>query len=146
MTVIARQVELPAAPAQVFAFLHDPARRRVWDVSAEQAALDREKPGMNARLTVTGRRMAPSWEGRYTVFDPPKRSVVQLSPGGPGLPFRSYTETIELRPNGSGSILRYAIEYQTSGMWKLIEPFTIGSRLRKTVKGSVNRIYDHFLV
>lgn len=144
MTVIARQIEVPAAPAKVFEFLHDPARRQTWDVSTQQAALDRERPGKGVKITVTGKRMAPSWEGRYTAFDPPKRSVLEVTPG-PGLPFRTYTETIELRPNGSGSILRYAIEYQTSGAWKLIEPFTVGSRIRRTVKASTNRIYDHFL-
>jgi uncharacterized protein YndB with AHSA1/START domain len=145
MTMIAHQVELPASPAKVFEYLHDPARRQAWDVSAERATLDREKPGRDAQLTVIGKRMAPSWEGRYITFDPPKRSVLQLLPGGSGLPFRSYTETIELRPSGSGSILRYAIEYQTSGLWKVIEPFTVGSRLRKTAKRSVSRIYDHFV-
>ena len=70
--------------------------------------------------------------------------MLEVTPG-PGMPFRSYTETIELRPDGKGSILRYSIEYQTSGVWKLIEPFTVGSRLRKTAKRSTARIYDHFL-
>ena len=144
MTVIAHQVELDAAPSKVFAFLHDPARRQVWDVTTESATLDRETPGKGAQLSVTGRRMAPSWEGRYITFDSPRRSVLEVTPGA-GMPFRSYTETIELRPKGSGSILRYAIEYHTSGMWRLIEPFTVGSRLRRTAKHSTGRIYDHFL-
>ena len=109
MTEIVHQVELPAAPAKVFDFLHDPARRQVWDVSAEQATLDREKPGKGAQIAVTGRKMAPSWEGRYTAFDAPKRSVLEVTPGA-GMPFRSLTETFEIRPSGSGSILRYVID------------------------------------
>ena len=144
MTEIVHQVELPAAPAKVFDFLHDPARRQVWDVSAEQATLDRDKPGKGAQIAVTGRKMAPSWEGRYTAFDAPKRSVLEVTPGA-GMPFRSLTETFEIRPSGSGSILRYVITYRTSGLWKLVEPFTVGSRLRKTAKRSTARIYDHFM-
>lgn len=144
MTVISHQVELPASPARVFEFLHDPARRQAWDASAQRAELDQAKPARGAQITVTGKKMAPSWEGRYTAFDPPRRSVLEVTPGA-GMPFRSFTETIELQPNGKGSILRYAIEYRTSGIWKVIEPFTVGSRLRKTARASTNRISDHFV-
>ena len=71
MTVISHQVELSANPTKVFEFLHDPAKRQAWDITAERAALDREKPGKGAGVTVTGKRMAPSWEGRYTTYDAP---------------------------------------------------------------------------
>ena len=146
MTVISHQVELSASPSKAFEFLHDPSKRQVWDISAERATLDQDKPGKGVGISVTGKRMAPSWQGRYTTYDPPKRSVLEVTPGA-GMPFRSYNETIELRPapKGGGSILRYTIEYQTSGMWRLIEPFTVGSRLRRTAKRSVSQIYDHFL-
>ena len=141
--VIEHQVEAAAAPASVFAYLHDPKRRGEWDVSADGSTIEGGSPATGVRLHVHGRRMAPSWVGEYTRFEPPTRSSVRLVEGE-GMPFRSFTQTISVAPRGGGATVTIRLEYEATGVVRLIEPLTLRHRLRKVTQRSLGRIRDHF--
>jgi uncharacterized protein YndB with AHSA1/START domain len=141
--VIEEQVDAAAAPATVFAYLHDPANRGSWDASAESATVDGGSPAAGARLHVRGRRMAPSWVGEYTAFEPPRRSSVRLVEGE-GMPFRSFSQTISVAPRIGCSTVTMRLEYEPAGVVRLIEPLTLRARLRKVTHRSLGLIRDHF--
>jgi carbon monoxide dehydrogenase subunit G len=141
--VIEHQVDAEAAPAAVFSYLHDPAKRGNWDDSAESSTIEGGSPAAGVRVHVHGRRMAPSWVGEYTSFEPPTRSIVRLVEGE-GMPFRSFTQTISVAPRKGGSTVTIRIEYEVAGVVRLIEPLTLRSRLRKVTRRSLARIQDHF--
>jgi uncharacterized protein YndB with AHSA1/START domain len=141
--VIEEQVDAAAAPAAVFAYLHDPANRRSWDASAESATVDGGSPAAGARLHVRGRGMAPSWVGEYTAFEPPRRSSVLLVESE-GMPFRRFSQTISVAPRKGGSTVTIRLEYEAAGVVRLIEPLTLRSRLRKVTHRSLGLIRDHF--
>jgi uncharacterized protein YndB with AHSA1/START domain len=134
---------VPAAPAVVFAYLDDPARRGEWDNGVASAALDGDRPGKGVRISLAGRRTAPSWTGEYTAHQPPKRLAITLVEGR-GMPFSSYTETVEVAPHKGQSMVTLRIEYQATGPIRLIDGFTLRPRLRKKARRSLGRIWQHF--
>jgi uncharacterized protein YndB with AHSA1/START domain len=141
--VIEDQVDAAAAPATVFSYLHDPAERGSWDASAESSTVEGGSPAAGVRLHVRGRRMAPSWVGEYTSFEPPTRSSVRLVEGE-GMPFRSFIQTISVAPRRGGSTVTIRLEYEAAGAVRLIEPLTLRSRLRKVTHRSLGLIREHF--
>lgn len=141
--VIEEQVNAAATPATVFAYLHDPAERGSWDASAESSTAEGGSPAAGVRLHVRGRRLAPSWVGEYTSFEPPTRSSVRLVEGE-GMPFRSFTQTISVAPRRGGSTVTIRLEYEAAGAVRLIEPLTLRTRLRRVTHRSLALIQEHF--
>jgi carbon monoxide dehydrogenase subunit G len=141
--VIEQRVEVAAAPAAVFAFMHDPSQRGVWDASAEGSTIDRPAPAPGVRVHVHGRRLAPSWIGEYSAFEPPKRSTLRLVEGE-GMPFRSFSQAISIAPRRGGSAVTIRLEYEAAGAVRLIEPFTLRNRLRRVTQRSLDALADHF--
>jgi len=141
--VIEDKVDATAAPATVFAYLHDPAERGSWDAAAEGSTVEGDSPAAGVRLHLRGRRMAPSWVGEYTSFEPPTRSSLRLVEGE-GMPFRSFTQTISVAPSRGGSTVTIRLEYEAAGVVRLIEPLTLRSRLRKVTRRSLGLIREHF--
>ena len=99
MPVIEQRASVAAKPADVFAFLHDPTQRPVWDTSVDLCRLEGEAVAAGARLHLRGRRKAPSWVGEYVEVDAPRRSVLRLVEGV-GMPFADYRQTIEVAADG----------------------------------------------
>ena len=142
--VIEDSVEAAATQGAVFAYLHDPRLRGSWDSSADAATIEGEAAAVGARLHVQGHRMAPSWTGQYTAFEPPRLSRLRLVEGR-GMPFRSYSQTITVAPaRGGRSLVTIRIEYVATGVARLLEPVTLRSRLRKVTARSLHRIREHF--
>src|SRR6478672_1897361 len=122
---IEQGVTVDAAPKEVFAFLHDPDRRRQWDAMTDLARLeDATEPAVGVRVHLRGRRTAPSWVGEYTELAPPQRSVLRLVEGV-GMPFSEFSQTIEVAAAKGGSTITLRLEYQARGLGGLLEPVVL---------------------
>jgi uncharacterized protein YndB with AHSA1/START domain len=141
--VIEKHTSAAAAPAAVFAYLHDPDRRGAWDVSVERAALEAEPLAVGARLRLAGRRLAPSWLGEYVEYEPPRRSKLRLVEGD-GMPFHAFAQTITVAPDSGGSLVTLRLEYEPAGALRLLEPVTLRTRLRKVTVGSLDAVRGQF--
>jgi uncharacterized protein YndB with AHSA1/START domain len=138
--VIEQLVAVEAAPAEAFAFLHDPDRRQEWDAMADMARLEGAAPATGARLHLRGHRTAPSWVGEYTEFDPPRRSVVRLVEGV-GMPFSAFSQTLTVAPRGGGgSSVSLRLEYRPRGPVRMVERFTLRPRLASAVRRSLANV------
>jgi uncharacterized protein YndB with AHSA1/START domain len=143
--VIEQRVSVGAAPKDVFAFLHDPDRRRQWDAMTDLARLeDATEPAVGVRVHLRGRRTAPSWVGEYTELAPPQRSVLRLVEGV-GMPFSEFSQTIEVAAAKGGSTITLRLEYQARGLGGLLEPVVLRPRLTKAVRRSLASISSHFV-
>ena len=141
--VIEQRIEVKAAPAAVFRYLIDPARRPDWDSTCDLCRLDGERAAVGVQMQLTGRRMAPSWVGRYVTVEPARRASIELVKGA-GMPFRSYLETLAVRARGGGTEITLRIEYEAAGLVRLIEPITLRSRLRREMKRSAGNLQAQF--
>jgi uncharacterized protein YndB with AHSA1/START domain len=141
--VIEQAVSVPAAPSEVFAFLHDPARRPEWDAMVDLARLEGEAAAPGVRLHLRGRRTAPSWVGEYVELERPRESVLRLVEGV-GMPFSDFRQTIRVAGHESGSRVTLQLEYAPRGPARLLEPFTLRPRLAKAVRRSLANIGQRF--
>jgi uncharacterized protein YndB with AHSA1/START domain len=143
MPMVESHATVAAPPADVFAFLHDPAQRPVWDVSVDLCNLEGEAVAAGSRLHLRGRRKAPSWVGEYVEFDPPRRSVLRLV-DGVGMPFSDYRQTVEVAADGGGAAVRIRLDYAVRGPLVLIERFTVRGRLARALHDSARRVEMRF--
>ena len=143
MPVVESHASIAAPPADVFAFLHDPAQRPVWDVSVDLCNLEGEAAAAGSRLHMRGRRKAPSWVGEYVEVDPPRRSVLRLV-DGVGMPFSNYRQTIDVRADGVGAAVTLTLEYAVRGPLVLIERFTVRGRLERALHDSARSVEMRF--
>jgi uncharacterized protein YndB with AHSA1/START domain len=143
MPMVESHATVAAPPADVFAFLHDPAQRPVWDVSVDLCNLEGEAVAAGSRLHLRGRRKAPSWVGEYVEVDPPRRSVLRLV-DGVGMPFSDYRQTVEVAADGGGTAVRIRLDYAVRGPLVLIERFTVRGRLARALHDSARRVEMRF--
>jgi uncharacterized protein YndB with AHSA1/START domain len=137
---IERRIHVDAEPARVFAHVHDPELRPTWDPMTDLCRVEgagRPRPG--ARLHLRGRRNAPSWVGEYEVYEPPRRSVVRLVEGV-GMPFRDFTQTLEVARDGTRTELVYRLSYDIAAPLRLIEPFTMRRKLLRAASHAVANV------
>jgi len=142
-TVIEQTADLNAAPRDVFAFLTDPARRSEWDASCERCTIDGDAPAHGVRVQIVGHRTAPSWIGEYGRFDLNRGAALRLVEGV-GMPFTSFIEGFQVEPRKGGCTLTLRVEYEVSGMVRMIEPMTVRSRMRRTTAKSLRNVEQHF--
>jgi uncharacterized protein YndB with AHSA1/START domain len=143
VTVIERKATVSAKPAAVFAFLHEPGQRPIWDASVDLCRLEGETVTAGSRLHLRGRRKAPSWVGEYVDVAPPRRSVLRLV-DGVGMPFSDYRMTVEVAPEKGGSKVTLRIEYAARGPIALVERFTVRPRLGDGLRDSARNIEMRF--
>jgi len=142
-TVIEQRADLNAAPREVFAYLTDPALRGDWDSSCERCTIEGDAPAKGVRVHITGHRTAPSWTGEYGRFDLDRGAALRLVEGI-GMPFTSFIEGFQVEPRKGGCTLTLRVEYEVSGMVRMIEPLTVRSRMRRTTVKSLKNIEQHF--
>ena len=70
-------------------------------------------------------------------------AIVRLIEGA-GMPFTSFIEGFQVEPRKGGSRLTLRVEYEVSGMIRMIEPLTVRSRMRRTTVKSLKNIEQHF--
>lgn len=143
MPVIEQRASVAAPPADVFAFLHDPEQRPVWDTSVDLCRLEGDAVAAGARLHLRGRRKAPSWVGEYVEVDPPRRSVLRLVEGV-GMPFADYHQTIEVAADGGRTVVTLRLEYGVHGPLVPIERFTVRGRLQRALHDSARKVEMRF--
>jgi carbon monoxide dehydrogenase subunit G len=141
--VIEQRADLNATPRDVFALLTDPARRSEWDSSCERCTIEGDAPAKGVRVHITGHRTAPSWTGEYGRFDLNRGAALRLV-GGVGMPFTSFIEVFQVEPRQGGCRLTLRVEYEVSGMVRMIEPMTVRSRMRRTTAKSLRNVEQHF--
>jgi carbon monoxide dehydrogenase subunit G len=143
MPVIEQHASIAAPQADVFAFLHDPAQRAVWDTSVDLGRLEGDAVAAGARLHLRGRRKAPSWVGEYVEVDPPRRSVLRLVEGV-GMPFADYRQTIEVTADGGKTTVVLRLDYAVRGPLVVIERFTVRGRLKRALHDSARKVEMRF--
>ena len=143
MPVIEQHASIAAPQADVFAFLHDPAQRAVWDTSVDLGRLEGDAVTAGARLHLRGRRKAPSWVGEYVEVDPPRRSVLRLVEGV-GMPFADYRQTIEVAADGGKTTVVLRLDYAVRGPLVVIERFTVRGRLKRALHDSARKVEMRF--
>jgi uncharacterized protein YndB with AHSA1/START domain len=143
MPVVESHATVAAPPADVFAFLHDPAQRPVWDVAVDLCNLEGEAVAAGSRLHLRGRRKAPSWVGEYVEVAPPRRSVLRLV-DGVGMPFSDYRQTIEVAKDGGGTAVTLRLDYAVRGPLALVERFTVRGRLARALHDSARKVEMRF--
>jgi len=143
MPVVESNATVAAPPADVFAFLHDPAQRAVWDTSVDLGRLEGDAVTAGARLHLRGRRKAPSWVGEYVEVAAPRRSVLRLV-DGVGMPFSDYRQTIEVAGDGGGTAVTLRLDYAVRGPLVLIERFTVRGRLARALHDSARKVEMRF--
>jgi uncharacterized protein YndB with AHSA1/START domain len=139
MPVIERRATIEAPPTRIFAYLHDPARRPLWDPMVDLCRLEADAPAVGVRMHLRGRRKAPSWVGEYIEYDPPRRSVVRMVEGV-GMPFSDFRQTIAVEPAKGGSAVTQRVEYTARGLFALLERVTVRGRLARAVADSLRRL------
>ena len=143
MPVVESHAAVAARPADVFAFLHDPAQRPVWDVAVDLCNLEGESVAAGSRLHLRGRRKAPSWVGEYEQVTAPQRSVLRLV-DGVGMPFSDYRQVIEVAGDGGQTTVTLRLEYAVRGPLVLIERFTVRGRLARALHDSARKVEMRF--
>lgn len=143
MPVVESHATVAAPAADVFAFLHDPAQRPVWDVAVDLCNLEGDAVAAGSRLHLRGRRKAPSWVGEYVEVAPPRRSVLRLV-DGVGMPFSDYRQTIEVAGDGGGTAVTLRLDYAVRGPLVLIERFTVRGRLARALHDSARKVEMRF--
>jgi uncharacterized protein YndB with AHSA1/START domain len=143
-TVIEQTADLNAAPRDVFAYLTDPARRGEWNSSCERCTIEGDAPpAKGVRVHIAGRRAAPSWTGEYGRFDLNRGAALRLVEGV-GMPFASFIEGFQVEARKGGCRLTLRVEYEVSGMLRMIEPLTVRSRMRRTTVKSLRNVEQRF--
>lgn len=120
MVRIREQVDIAAAPADVFRFCHDIARRPDWDERVVHVELLTSAPIRRGTLfrVDAGRsgRFLFSWDAEYTSFRFPHSSTVRVIDAAPSSPFSAGNESWQFSATGQGTRFTLVWEYQLRGI------------------------------
>jgi len=115
MRRVERDAEIAATPAEIYAFLSDPANLPRWQtgiVSAERTSPLPIRRGSTARVVreLMGQRIAA--DITVTEAEPDRRLALTSSVSGIGV-----TATLELTPRGSGTLVAFAMEIRAENVF-----------------------------
>jgi hypothetical protein len=63
---------------------------------------------------------------------------------GVGMPFSSFSQTIEVAAVKGGSTVTLVLQYQPRGVGRALEPVVLRPRLTKAVRRSLANVASHF--
>jgi hypothetical protein len=118
---IEEHIEIAAAPANLFRFCHDVARRPDWDGRVVRAELLTPAPVRRGTLLNidAGRagRFLFSWDAEYAEFQFPSGSMLRVLDAAPSAPFRTGSESWQFNSTGGGGT-RFTLvwDYQPRGV------------------------------
>ncbi len=120
MPKIVEQIEISAAPADVFRFAHDVANRPKWDVRVVRMELLTPSPVRSGTLfrvdAGSGGYVSFSWDGEVMAYHFPHSSSIRVMDAAPSSPFtRGSTESWEFSSTGSGTRVTISRDYRTRG-------------------------------
>jgi carbon monoxide dehydrogenase subunit G len=115
MRRVERNAEIAATPAEIYAFLSDPANLPRWQtgiVSAERTSPLPIRRGSTARVVreLMGQRIAA--DITVTEAEPDRRLALTSAVSGIGV-----TATLELTPRGSGTLVAFAMEIRAENVF-----------------------------
>ena len=114
MARLEREIVIAAPPERVFAYLAQPARTPEWSPNVQSVRLTSEGPigvGSTTESVVKALGTTQRAVGRCTVFDPPRRLVIESQTN---LGAKTVNET-QLVPDGEGTRLRAKLDYTLPG-------------------------------
>lgn len=119
MARIEESINIAAAPATVFRFCHDIARRPDWDervVGVELLTSAPVRRGTLVRIDA-GRsgRFLFSWDAEYASYQFPSGSTLKVLDAAPSSPFRAGTETWKFSQSGGETRFTLIWDYQPRG-------------------------------
>lgn len=117
---LTESIDIARSPADVFAFLTDPARRSEWDRSVVSETLVSPPPvavgsRIRTRMRVMGRELEFEW--RVRAFDAPTTMAAESDSGT--MPTRM---SFDFSQAGDGCRVRASIEAEPTGMLRFVEP------------------------
>ena len=119
MARIEDHIDIAAAPAVVFRFCHDAARRPEWDERVTRVELLTPKPVRRGTLLRidAGRsgRFLFSWDAEYADFQFPYSSTLRVIDAAPSSPFGTGSESWQFGPAGGGTRFTLVWEYKPRG-------------------------------
>ncbi len=119
MARIEEHVEIAAAPANVFRFCHDPARRPEWDERVIRVELLTNPPVRRGTLfrVDAGRsgRFAFTWDAEYTEFQFPTSSTVRVLDAALSSPFGTGSESWQFSSVSGGTRFTLVWDYKPRG-------------------------------
>ncbi len=119
MARIEERIEIVAAPAVVFRFCHDVARRPDWDervVCVELLTTPPVRRGTLLRIDAghSGRFLF-SWDAEYAEFQFPHSSTLRVLDAAPSGPFGAGSESWEFSQVSGGTRFTLVWDYQPRG-------------------------------
>jgi uncharacterized membrane protein len=142
MPVIKEQIDISAAPSNVFRFCHDIDRWPEWDERVSRVELLTTGPiRQGTLLSIDGRlpgRDVFGWEAEYAEFRFPRRSKLQVLDAAPSSPFSGGTEERQVTAAGGGTRFTLTWTYQTRGILKAIADRLTGrAATRRAIRRSL---------
>jgi hypothetical protein len=133
MARIEAQIEIAAAPSDVFRFCHDVTRRAEWDERVSGIEMLSPSPVRQGTLLSVdasrGGRYVFSWDAEYTEFKYPSGSQVRVLNAAPSSPYKAGTESWNFISTGAvRGGTRFAV------VWEY-EPRNILARILDAVVG-----------
>jgi hypothetical protein len=133
MARIEAQVEIAAAPSDVFRFCHDVTRRAEWDERVSGIEMLSPFPVRKGTLLSVdasrGGRYAFSWDAEYSEFKYPSGSTVRVLNAAPSSPYKAGRESWSFISTGAvGGGTRFVV------VWEY-EPRHIVARIVDAVVG-----------
>ena len=120
MARIEQHIDIAAAPANVFRFCHDPARRPDWDERVVRVELLTPAPVRRGTLLrVDAGRSGTflfSWDAEYAEFHFPSSSTLRLLDAAPSSPFNAGSENWKFSSAGGGTRFTVVWDYQPRGV------------------------------
>ena len=114
MARLEREIVIAAPPERVFAYLAQPERTPEWSPNVQSVRLTSQGPigvGSTTESVVKALGTTQRAIGRCTVFDPPRRLVIESQTN---LGAKTVNET-QLVPDGAGTRLRAKLDYTLPG-------------------------------
>lgn len=142
MPRIEEQVDIKAAPSDVFRFCHDVERRPEWDERVASVKVLSGTPirrGTLVRIDAQPPRGPVfSWEGEYVEFQFPSRSEVRVIDAAPSSYFRAGSEVWQVSSSGGDARFTVAWDYEPRGiLGRILDVLGGRARVRRAIGRSL---------
>jgi hypothetical protein len=147
MARIEEQIEVAAAPADVFRFCHDVVRRPEWDERVTHVKLLTSPPVRQGTLLRidAGRsgKFLFSWDAEYAEFQFPSGSTLRVLDAAPSSPFGAGSERWRFSPVGGGTRFTLVWDYKPRGVLARLAD-VLGGRAsaRRAIRHSLANLKD----
>lgn len=140
MAALATSIDVSRPPAEVFAYVTDPARFGEWQANVTGGQLEGDGPPHPGARCVNTRRIGfieRTVTSEITHTDPPRRWGVRGLDG----PIRADVDvTVDPIDDGRASRVTITIDFQGHGIGKLLVPVAVRPQARKEMPANLERL------